>query len=166
MTINKYLASRYESHEIEFDYGPEFQRLLNATSGVPSDTTAAARLWERIARGEEGVVETLLWAMHVAEAITKSVINSRERDAAPAALKAIGFYGRKDTYRDAKEMLFSWFVLCAIDSIDEHGNSTPPKRPTAAECLRILNMHGHMLGIPEKTALNRISEWLREFGLN
>ena len=163
MNINKYLASRYESHESEFDYGPEFQRLLDATSGVPSDTTAAARLWERIARGEEGVVETLLWAQHVAKAITKSVINSQERDAAPAALKAIGFYGRVDPYRDAKWELEIWLEF---DSIDERGNPIPKKRPTAAECLRYLNMGGHMLGIPEKTALNRISEWLREFGLN
>jgi hypothetical protein len=160
MNINKYLASRPES---DFDYGPEFQRLLDATSGVPSDTTAAARLWERIACGEEGVVETLLWAQHVANAITKSVVNSRERDAAPAALKAIGFYGRVDPYRDAKWELF---LLLSFDELDEHGNPIPRKRPAAAECLRVLKKGGYMLGIPEKTALNRISEWLRELGLN
>lgn len=156
MKISEYLRELSTIDEPVGDL--EFQCLLDGKL----DTTTAARVWTEIADGSASVGNTLLWAVHVANQIKDSVINGSERDAAPAALKAIGFYGQVDPYRPARE---SMEIVAAFDFLDEQGNALPSRRLPASEWLRMLRKAGYLDGINDKSALNRINEWRKDLGI-
>lgn len=97
MTINKYLE-KWISED-----GWNDKTICEALNG---DTTAAAKVWTEIATGEASVSDALQWVKHVAASIQENVrdgAQSSERER--GALRAIGFYGRKDAYRDAKDCM-------------------------------------------------------------
>lgn len=138
---------------------PEFQRLLDGKL----DTTAATQIWTEIADGSASVESALLWVMHVAKQIKANVINGAERDAAPAALRAIGFYGQSDPYRAARKHMD---VIASFDAFDEQGQPISPRRMAANEWLKHLRQAGYLTEVSEKSALNRINEWRKELGIN
>ncbi|MDM7942454.1 MAG: hypothetical protein QUV35_07480 [Hydrogenophaga sp.] len=152
MTINDYLA-RLRDPEID----PDFEALLDRP-----DTTRATALWASIAAGEASVEDTLRWAQHVAVKIEQTVINKAERDAAPGALKAIGFYGRPDPYRAARDYMA---LVGSFPVASEDGQCRQAPRLTAEQWLEKLQAAGHLVGIPRKTAVNRINEWRQELGI-
>lgn len=135
--------------------------LASLLDGKP-DTTAAAELWAAIADGSASVEVALAWAQHVAREIEKNVVNGADRDAAPAALRAIGFYGRVDKYRTAKDYLAT---VASFDVLDEAGNPLPPERLPASQWLRLVRRAGHLVGVPDKTAINQINTWRKELGI-
>lgn len=137
---------------------PELLRVLD---GRP-DTTTAARVWSSIADGSASVEDTLAWAQHVARDIQTNVVIGAERDAAPAALKAIGFYGRVDVYRAAREYLDT---VAAFDVLDEQGVPVQFARQPASAWLKLLRSAGHLLDVAEKTAINQINNWRKELGI-
>ncbi|MEI7970727.1 MAG: hypothetical protein WCJ69_17250 [Betaproteobacteria bacterium] len=124
------------------------------------DTTLAAEMWASIASGEADVLTTLLWVQHVANQIQKTVVKGDARDAAPAALKAIGFFGGIERYRAAREYMALVREFCVIS---EDSEAIPLKQLTCTEWVRTLRAHGHLIGVNDKTAANRVSEWLKEF---
>ena len=156
MKISEYLKTLSKSGESECDL--EFQRLWEGRS----DTTIASRIWKEIAAGSASVVDTLVWSMHVANQIKNNVIDGSERDAAPAALKAIGFYGQVDQYRSAREFME---IAGTFDFLDEQGNALPRRRLTASQWLVLLRKSGHLSGLNDKSAPNRINEWRKDLGI-
>lgn len=137
----------------------ELEKLL--TSGVNS--TLAKPLWESIADGSADVAETLIWVMHVAREIEKHVINVKVAvDAAPAALKAIGFYGRVDPYRDVRNLIETF---AAFDEFDQEGKVVEGKKWTAKKWLEFIQSQGLLLESDEKTAINRINEIRNDLNL-
>jgi hypothetical protein len=153
MRIDEYLE---EPDAYEAD--KNLERLVNGHK----NSTIAAELWSAIAEGSADVGETLIWVQHVAEEISKHVINGNDRDAAPAALKAIGFWGRIDNDHAARELME---MLSAFDEIDDKGHHVPRARWTATKWLACLRSHGHLQVIPEKTALNKINNWRKDLGI-
>jgi hypothetical protein len=149
--------------ELEAPDGAEHTdpELLRVLDGRP-DTTTAARLWASIADGSASVDDTLAWAQHVAQAITANVVNGAERDAAPAALRAIGFYGRVDAYRSAREYLD---IVASFDVMDERGAPVRLARQPASAWLKLLRSAGHLLDLEDKTAINKINTWRKELGI-
>lgn len=137
---------------------PELQRVLD---GRP-DSTTAARVWVSIADGSASVEDTLTWAQHVACEIQSNVVNGAERDAAPAALRAIGFYGRVDVYRSAREYLDT---VATFEVLDEHGVPVRLARQPASAWLKLLRSAGHLLDVTDKTAINQINTWRKELGI-
>jgi hypothetical protein len=92
-------------------------------SGRPN-STVAAKLWMAIARGEAGVAETLMWAQTVAKRIKADLIDESGQassDRERAALRAIGFFGRVDAYREAKEYmsLISMFSPLGVGGVSQ-----------------------------------------------
>lgn len=154
MRIDHYLKQRADADFSD----PELLRLLDGKR----DTTTAARLWASIADGSASVDDTLAWAQHVAQAITGNVVNGAERDAAPAALRAIGFYGRVDAYRSAREYLD---IVASFDVMDEQGVPLPPARQPASAWLKLLRSAGHLVDLEDKTAINKINTWRKELGI-
>lgn len=154
MRIDHYLETTADGEQ----YDRELARLLDGKA----DTTTAARLWAAIADGSASVEDTLAWAQHVARKITANVINSGERDAAPAALRAIGFRGRVDAYRAAREYLD---IVAAFDVMDEHGVPLPLVRQPASAWLKLLRRAGYLLDIEDKTAINKINAWRKDLGI-
>jgi hypothetical protein len=135
---------------------------LEALLGGKTNTTAAARMWASIADGSASVWDALAWVQHVARKIDKNVVNGSDRDAAPAALRAIGYYGRVDKYRTARDYLVT---VASFDSIDEAGNNLVPERLSALKWLRLLRSAGHLLDVNDKTAINHINAWRKELGI-
>lgn len=133
-------------------YDPELQRLLDGKA----DTTTAATLWASIADGSAAVEDTLAWAQHVAREIATNVVKGAERDAAPAALRAIGFYGRVDAYRSAREYLVT---VASFPVLDEQGAPVQLARQPASAWLKLLRNAGHLLDLEDKTAINKINTW-------
>jgi len=160
MNIKGYIKQAHQRDPDIGDFGPEFERLLEGRSGTTED---AKQIWAAIADGEAHVVETLLWAQSVAKRINRDVIHKTERDAAPAALKAIGFYGVSEPYRSAKECLTS---VADFDVLDDDGNWVRPKRGTAKQWLRFLRSQGHFSSTKDKTAINKINAWRKELGID
>jgi len=160
MNIKGYITeARRKVPDID-DFGPRFERLLEGRCGTTED---AKQIWESIANGEAHVVEALLWAQCVAKRIRQVVINKTERDPAAAALKAIGFYGVPDPYRDARECMIS---VADFDVLDDGGNWVRPKRSTAEQWLKFLRSQGHFTSVKNKTAINKINEWRKEFSID
>lgn len=135
--------------------------LLRVLDGRP-DTTTAARVWAAIADGTASVEDTLAWAQHVAREIQANVIDGAERDAAPAALRAIGFYGRVDVYRSAREYLDT---VATFEVLDEHGAPVRLARQPASAWLKLLRSAGHLLDLEDKTAINKINAWRKDLGI-
>ena len=72
---------------------------------LAGDATAAADMWQAIARGTAAPTDALLWARFVAGQVVEKVIDAELDSAnrrAEAALKAIGFYGRIDKDRQLR----------------------------------------------------------------
>lgn len=136
----------------------ELHRLLDGRR----DTTTAARVWASIADGSASVENALAWAQHVAREIAANVVNGAERDAAPAALKAIGFFGRPDPYRAAREYLD---IVASFDVMDDHGAPVQLSRQPASAWLKLLRNAGHLLDLEDKTAINKINAWRKELGI-
>lgn len=137
---------------------PELLRVLD---GRP-DTTTAARVWASIADGSASVEDTLAWAQHVAREVRANVVNGAERDAAPAALRAIGFYGRVDVYRAAREYLAT---VSSFPVVDERGVQVQLAQQPASAWLKLLRRAGHLLDVADKTAINQILTWRKELGI-
>lgn len=156
MRIDQYLQSLPPDTAEHSD--PELLRVLE---GKP-DTTTAARVWGAIADGSASVEDTLAWAQHVASEIQANVVNGAERDAAPAALRAIGFRGRVDAYRAAREYLET---VAAFDVLDEHGAPIRLARQPGSAWLKLLRSAGHLLDVSDKTAINQILTWRKELGI-
>ncbi|MDH4466149.1 MAG: hypothetical protein QE290_19145 [Acidovorax sp.] len=156
MRIDHYLQSLPPDTGEHSD--PELLRVLD---GRP-DTTTAARVWAAIADGSASVEDTLAWAQHVAREIQANVIDGAERDAAPAALRAIGFYGRVDVYRSAREYLET---VATFEVLDEHGVPVRLARQPASAWLKLLRSAGHLLDVTDKTAHNQINAWRKELGI-
>jgi hypothetical protein len=156
MRINEYLEKYAKKYDL--DYGHEFQKILD---GRP-DTTKAAKIWAWIAKGEADVAETLVWAQHVAKQIDANVIHSDVRDHAPAALKAIGFYGPADDDRRAKDYMQ---IISEFACIDKEGNELPGVRYTGSQWVRALKLQGFFDGVKEKTAINKVNKWRKELGI-
>jgi hypothetical protein len=152
MTIDDYLRTVPVEQDIEL------ARLLDGTS----DSTAAARLWAQIAQGKAGVGETLLWAQEVARRVVAGVVDGPDKDAAPAALRALGFYGPVDKYRAARQCMET---IAAFSVIDEQGDLTEQRRIPASKWLKILRAQRHLLDVDDKTAINHINAWRRELGI-
>lgn len=153
MRIDQFIREAASEH-----HDAELQRLLD---GKP-DTTTAANLWASIADGSASVADTLAWAQHVAREIAANVVNGTERDAAPAALRAIGFYGRVDAYRAAREYLD---LVASFPVVDERGVQVQLARQPASAWLRLLRSAGHLLDLEDKTAINKINTWRKELGV-
>lgn len=156
MRIDQYLQSVPPESVEHCD--PELLRLLD---GRP-DTTTATRLWAAIAGGSASVDDTLAWAQHVACEIQANVVNGAERDAAPAALRAIGFYGRVDMYRAAREYLET---VASFEVLGEHGAPVQLARQPASAWLKLLRSAGHLHDVADKTAINQINAWRKELGI-
>lgn len=156
MRINHYLQSLLPDTAEHSD-----PLLLRVLDGRP-DTTTAARVWASIDDGSASVEDTLAWAQHVAREIQANVVNGAERDAAPAALRAIGFYGRVDAYRDAREYLET---VASFDVLDEHGVPVRLTRQPASAWLKLLRSAGHLLDVADKTAINQINAWRKELDI-
>ena len=167
MNITEYLGQCAKSPH-DPDFGPwwgdrQLSEMLGTRLDCPLDTTDAAKLWASIANGEADVVETLLWVQYIAQRINANVIEAGERDKAPAALKAIGFYGRADVYREARE---SMLVLSQMSPIDDQGNQVPNPRRSGSAWVRLLKGSGYLAGIDDKTAVNKANEWRKELGID
>jgi hypothetical protein len=156
MRINEYLNRADEQGD-----GPHDPKLEALLGGKP-DSTAAGRFWAAVADGSALVDDTLAWAQQVARRVVADVVNGPDRDAAPAALKAIGFYGRIDKHRTARDYLA---LIAEFDVLDEQGNPLPPERLPASQWLRLLRRAGHLAGVPDKTAINQINTWRKELGI-
>jgi hypothetical protein len=153
MRIDEYLK-QHQDYESDND----LERLVKGHK----NSTIAAALWSTVADGSADVVEALIWVQHVAKEINKDVIHGKDRDMAPAALKAIGFWGRIDRDHAARELME---ILAAIDEIDDKGHPLPRARWTATRWLECLHSHGHLHEIPEKTALNKINNWRKDLDI-
>lgn len=153
MRIDKYLKNPHA-----YEANKNLERLVKGHK----NSTDAAELWSAIADGSADVGETLIWVQHVAKEIGKHVINGEDRDAAPSALKAIGFWGRIDTTNATFELMK---MLAAFDEIDEKGSPLPRTRWAATKWLECLRSHGHLKGISEKTARNKINIWRKDLGI-
>ncbi len=164
MNINTWLESK-DKEPWDPEFGPDLPDFdLSDMLDGKINSTSAAKIWTKIASGEADVLDTLLWVQHVAGMITKNVMHARgtssERER--AALRAIGFYGPVDVYREAKE----WMQLISdFGPIDEHGEPQPKFRITGNEWVTRLRRSGHLAGVDDKTALNRVLEWRKEFGI-
>lgn len=158
MGINAWL----EKHKDDDDFWDlETVKLLEGRT----DITAASNLWKKIARGDAGVAETLMWVKIVAKRITADLIETRGQpssDRERAALRAIGFYGPIDDFRDAKEFMK---VFAMFHPLDENGEEMPNVRLTGKQWVKILKGAGYFAGINEGTAINRVNEWRSEFGI-
>ncbi len=156
MHINEYLKRAAEQWDGPHD--PEFEALLDGKT----DSTAAGRFWAAVADGSASVEDTLAWAQKVARRVVADVVNGSDRDVAPAALKAIGFYGRIDKYRTARDYMS---LIAEFAVLDEQGNPLPVERLPATQWLRLLRRAGHMKDLEEKTAINKINAWRKELGI-
>lgn len=152
---------RLDQYIQQLGEGTPDQELQRVLDGKP-DTTTAARMWASIADGSASVGDTLEWAQHVARQITANVVNGAERDAAPAALKAVGFYGRVDAYRAAREYLS---IVASFPVLDEQGATVQLARQPASAWLKLLRSAGHLVDIDDKTAINKIGIWRNELGI-
>lgn len=150
MRIDEYLK---KPHAYEADY--DLERLVKGHK----NSRIAADLWSAIAEGSADVGETLIWVQHVAEEIGKNVINGKDRDAAPAALKAIGFWGRIDSDHATREMMK---ILMAFEDDDK----LPLAKWPAPKWLLCLRSHGYLREVRDKTAENKINNWLKELKNN
>jgi hypothetical protein len=160
MKIRVYLKQVAERQPTAFEWGPEFEAALHKM-----DTTIAKQMWLDIASGEADVVETLAWVQRVAKQIRDTVIkkSASDRDAAPAALKAIGFYGRSDTHRRAKEHMQ---MLSSFDGLDGNGNPVRQRPLTGKQWISILRRAGFLKGEKDKTATNLVNKWRKELGID
>lgn len=156
MHINEYLKRAAEQGDGPHD--PELESLLDGKL----DSTAAGRFWAAVADGSASVDDTLVWAQKVARRVVADVVNGSDGDAAPAALKAIGFYGRIDKHRSARDYLE---LITEFDVLDEQGNPLPVERLPAPQWLRLLHDAGHMTDLETKTAINKINAWRKELGI-
>lgn len=152
MNIDAFLAREAKLDPTFGDYGPDFENALHRANA----TTEAIAVWEMIANGTADVVQTLIWAQCIAKRIKIQVINKSERDAAPGALKALGFFGRRDRHRAAREALLS---IACFEFEREDGR---PLRMTSTDWANWLRDHGYLKGVKSKTAVNLVTEWLRE----
>lgn len=158
MGINTWL----EKHKDDDDWVDK--DVANLLSGR-TDSQAAAKLWKAIARGEAGIVETLMWAKVVAKRITGDLIEAdhqKSSDRERAALLAIGFYGRVDDYREAKEYMS---IISSFHPLGEGGEELPNARLTGKQWLKCMRAAGHFEETDDKTAVNRINEWRTELGI-
>lgn len=151
MRIDKYIQ---QAADYEFD-DLELQKLLDGKT----DSTKAARVWSSIAEGSAPVEIALLWMQHVAREVIANVVDNDERDAAPAALRAIGFYGRLDAYRNARDY---FATVASFNVIDEQSNPVVLGRQPASVWLKLLRSAGHLKDIDDKTAINKINTWRKE----
>lgn len=153
MRIDEYLK---QHHDYESDN--DLERLVKGHK----NSTIAAEFWSTIADGSADVSETLIWVQQVAKEINEHVINGKDRDASPAALKAIGFWGRIDRDHATRELMK---ILAAFDEIDDKGHPLPRARWTATRWLECLHSHGLLQEVSEKTALNKINNWRKDLGI-
>jgi hypothetical protein len=153
MRIDEYFKQHHDD-----DSDKDLERLVKGHK----NSTIAAELWSTIADGSADVGETLIWVQHVANEINEHVVNGKDRDAAPAALKAIGFWGRIDHDHATRELME---ILAAFDEIDDKGQPLPRTRWTATRWLERLRSHGHLQEISEKTARNKINNWRKDLGI-
>jgi hypothetical protein len=163
MSINTYIKEEARRFPKGFgDYGPEFERLLRGRGGTTGD---AMEIWREIATGDADVVQTLIWVQRVAERICKDVVGKSERgrDAAPAALKAIGFRGPPERERRAKECMRT---ISDFDVLDDSGNWVRQKRLTGNQWLKFLRSQGHLEKMKDKNAINKINQWRKDFGID
>ncbi len=152
MNINSWLAKHAAG---DFDEG--FCKLLDGRT----DTTAAKNIWMEIASGEASVEETLAWAQYVACKIKRDLLESKSETSSVrerVALRAIGFFGVVDTYREAKRLMD---IIADFSPLDKNGKSLP-NRLTAEQWLQYLKSHGLMTEVNHKTALNLINTWRKE----
>ena len=157
MNIDEYLKEWRDTTDGWID--KSFYDLLHK-----GDTSEAARIWSEIADGTASVPDTLMWAKHVATKVVKQVVSADTfaNRRAEAALKAIGFSGQIDKFRDAKRCME---VLGAFDIIDDQGNSVP-KRWSGRKWVESLRSMGFLNDVPDNTAITRVNEWRKEFGLD
>lgn len=154
MKINEYLD---QPNVYEGDL--QLEKLLE--KGM--DSTLAKSIWESIANGSADVAVTLIWAKIVAQQICNDVFDSDTGiDKSPAALKAIGHWGRVDNYAAAEDLMQTY---SNFDEHDEHGNPLPPKRWTAKEWLHFIQRNGLLLDVNEKTAINEINKLRGKLGI-
>lgn len=130
-----------------------------------TDSTAAAQLWSAIAAGKAEVADTLMWAKKVAARITAELIETRGQQSSyreRAALRAIGFNGPVDDYREAKEYMR---LISQFHPLDERGEEMPNEHLTAKQWHAVLRGAGHLARIDDKTAQNKINEWRKELNI-
>ncbi|MGA9665833.1 MAG: hypothetical protein WBQ69_05210 [Gallionella sp.] len=133
-------------------------------AGKP-DTTAAEKLWAEIAAGDASVSDTLMWAQHVAKQIKANVIDARGQSSTVrerGALHALGVSGRADVYRDARHYMETF---ASFELLDDTGRAVPIQYLTGEQWVGLLKAEGYLRDVQHKTALNRVNEWRKEFGI-
>ncbi len=163
MNIDKYFEEEALRDPSSGDYGPVFEKLIDRRNvdGRPLDTTEATKIWVSIANGKTDVGQALLWVQLIAKRIVNTVVVHSERDAGPAALKAIGFYGRSDPHRDAKRYMSD---ISTFD-YDDEGNSSSMRRITGKQWVGNLRKQGYLSDVKDKTAVNLVDIWRKELGI-
>jgi len=160
MNIDAFLNEWREDETDEGWLDKEFCNLLDGKD----DTNNAAEMWARIANGEASVVEALLWAQHVAKRLNTEVFASEvQANRRPdAALKAVGFRGRADPYREARQYMA---ILSEFNVILDDGTEVKP-RLSGAQWVKVLKESGRLAGLDDKSANNLVLEWKKELGID